>query len=209
MFSKLKKKLNAASAAPARIYGPVRWVICGLGNPGPQYGGTRHNVGFCAADYLAQELDAGPWRVKYKGLCADAMIDGQRVMLLKPSTFMNLSGQSAVEALGNLKLDPPHLIVLHDDVSLPVGKLRIRLHGSDGGHNGLKNIIYLTGRDDFPRVKIGVGAKPTPDYDLADWVLGKLPEADGKAIAALFPEVLEACRLLISDKAGDAMNRFN
>lgn len=210
MFSKLMSKLKKTeTVTPQRVYGPVEYIICGLGNPGPKYGGTRHNIGFCGADYIAQKLGVSQWRAKYKASTADAMLDGHRVLLLKPATFMNLSGQAVQEALANLKLDTARLIVIYDDVALPVGKMRIRRSGSDGGHNGIKNIIYLTGRDDFPRIKLGIGPKPRPDYDLADWVLGKFTETEGKALAELLPNVYESCRLIIEGKTDEAMNKYN
>ena len=173
-------------AAPA---GPVEYLIVGLGNPGAKYNGTRHNTGFMALDALAEKLGARVERLQFKALTGDAVIGEKRVLLMKPGTFMNLSGQAVQEAAAYHKVPMDRVLVLMDDISLPVGALRIRKKGSAGGHNGLKNIIYLTGRDDFPRVKIGVGEKPHPDYDLADWVLGKFSPEDAKSLLSLFADI--------------------
>ena len=189
----------AAGRKPAPA-GPVEYLIVGLGNPGPKYNGTRHNAGFMALDALAEKLGTRVEKLQFKALTGDAVIGGKRVLLLKPGTFMNLSGQAVQEAAAFHKVPMDQVLVLMDDVSLPVGALRIRKKGSAGGHNGLKNIIYLTGRDDFPRVKIGVGEKPHPDYDLADWVLGKFSPEDAKTLLALFGDVPAICELFVQGK---------
>ena len=142
--------------------GNVEYLIVGLGNPGEKYEGTRHNAGFMALDFIAEQAGAKLDRLKFKGLCARAEIGGKKVLLLKPGTYMNLSGQSVVEAMNFYKLPPQKVIVLYDDISFPPGKLRIRLKGSDGGQNGMKNIIYLSGSDAFPRVRLGTGDRPDP-----------------------------------------------
>ena len=144
--------------------GPVDFLIVGLGNPGKEYDNTRHNAGFMAVDRIAGELGVKIDRLKFKSLCGDGMLAGHRVLLMKPSTFMNLSGQAVQEAAAFYKIPMERVLVFLDDISLEPGHVRIRRKGTDGGHNGLKNIIYLTGSDQFPRVKIGVGAKPHPDY---------------------------------------------
>ena len=205
-FSKLN--LLRTSSAPAPT-GPVEYLVVGLGNPGGKYDGTRHNVGFAALDRLADKFGCRVDRIKFKGSCGDCMIAGKRTLLLKPSTFMNLSGESVREAMQFYKIPPERVIILSDDISLDPGRMRIRLKGSDGGHNGLKNIIYLTGSDKFPRIKIGVGAKPHPDYDLADWVLGYFSKEDGEKAAQVFDKIPQAVELMIQGKSADAMNRFN
>ena len=183
--------------------GAVEFLIVGLGNPGEKYSATRHNVGFCAVDLIAEKTGARVDRLKFKSLCGDAMLGGKRVLLMKPQTFMNNSGEAVAEAMRFYKIPVENIIVISDDISLNPGKLRIREKGSAGGHNGLKNIIYLIGKDTFPRIKIGVGAKPHKDYDLADWVLG-VPSADSKAkIAATFPIIQENLSLMLSETEGD------
>lgn len=208
MFGKSRKKLNETlSALP--VHGPVEYLVVGLGNPGAKYDGTRHNVGFAALDTLAQSCGCRVDKLKFKSLCGDCMIEGKRVMLMKPSTFMNLSGQAVTEAVSFHKIPMDHVIVISDDISLEPGRMRIRTKGSDGGHNGLKNIIYLSGRDDFPRIRIGVGAKPHPEYDLADWVLGKFSGEDAAKVKTVFDHIPDAVGLMIKGKAQEAMNRYN
>ena len=147
------------------------WIIVFLGNPGMKFENTRHNVGFMAGDELAKKLNVKIDRAKFKALVRQVEIGGEKVLLMKPQTYMNLSGDAVREAMAFYKIPIDHVIVISDDVSLPVGKLRIRRSGSAGGHNGLKDIIAKCGGDGFPRVKVGVGEKPHPDYDMADWVL--------------------------------------
>lgn len=190
-------------------HGAVEFIIVGLGNPGREYESTRHNAGFLAVDNLADRLGVKVDRLKFKSLCGDAMIGEHRVLLMKPSTFMNNSGEAVREAMRFYKLTADHLLVLFDDVSLDVGRLRIRRQGSDGGHNGIKSIIYLIGADDFPRVKIGVGKKPHPDYDLAVWVLGKFQKADSELLDKVFDTAAEAAVLIVSGEIETAMNRYN
>ena len=202
-----KKTADLIPAAP--VFGPMEYIICGLGNPGEQYGNTRHNTGFCALDVLASQAGARVDRVRFHALCGDAMVGGHHVLLMKPTTFMNLSGQAVQEALAFYKLSPDRLIVLSDDISLAVGKMRIRAGGSAGGHNGLKNIILQTGSDRFPRIRFGVGEKPCPEYDLADWVLGKFTPEEGKLLYSLFLHTPEACALIMEGKTTEAMSKFN
>lgn len=185
------------------------YIIVGLGNPEKKYDCTRHNIGFAALDLLAQKLGVKVDRLKFKALCGESVIAGKRVLLMKPTTYMNLSGQAVLEAIQFYKIPMEQVIVLSDDVALDVGRLRIRMSGSDGGHNGLKNIIYLTGKDSFPRIKIGVGQKPHPDYDLADWVLGRFSEADRKTLLPLLEDILPICELLIQNNPQQAMSRYN
>lgn len=200
--------LISKSSKPAAT-GPVEYMVVGLGNPGRQYENTRHNVGFITADQIAEKRGFKIDRLRFQSLTGECMIAGKRVLFLKPSTFMNLSGQAVVEAMNFYKLPIENVIVVHDDVSLAPGRLRVRAKGSHGGHNGLKNIIYLTGKDTFPRVKIGVGDKPHPDYDMADWVLG-VPEADDrKLIEQAILKIDDIIELIVSGKLNDAMNRYN
>lgn len=194
-------------AGPAA--GPVEYIVVGLGNPGSKYENTRHNCGFMAVDRIAKQAGATIDRLKFKGLTATAQIAGKTVLLLKPSTFMNLSGQSVQEAMTFYKIPPQHVIVLFDDISLEPGRIRIRTKGSDGGHNGMKNIIYLTGSQDFPRVKIGVGAKPDPRWDLADWVLSRFSSQEQKKLDEALEHAAGAVTLLLQGNAVEAMNRYN
>lgn len=200
------KDLFAKRREPA---GPVEYLVVGLGNPGAKYDGTRHNAGFMALDSIAEKAGVKVDRLKFKGLCAPAELGGKRVLLLKPGTYMNLSGQSVVEAMRFYKLPPERVIVLYDDISFPPGKLRIRLRGSDGGQNGMKNIIYLAGSDAFPRVKLGTGDRPDPRWDLADWVLSRFTEPERKLFFEAVEHAGEAVALLVQGKAAEAMNRFN
>ncbi len=189
--------------------GAVEFIICGLGNPGTKYENTRHNTGFMALDTLAGELNADVKKLRFKSLTADVVIEGKHCLLMKPTTFMNNSGEAVVEALNFYKLTTDKLLVMYDDVSLDVGRMRIRKKGSDGGHNGIKSIIYLTGSDVFPRIKIGVGSKPHPDYDLAAWVLGMFPKEQGEVLEKIFKDAAAAARLIVSGKTDEAMNRYN
>ena len=187
----------------------IEYLIVGLGNPGRQYESTRHNAGFICLDYIAGELGVKVNRVRFKSTAGEATIAGKRCLLLKPSTFMNLSGQAVAEAMRFYKIPPEHTIILFDDISLDVGAMRIRRKGSDGGQNGMKNIIYLSGSEDFPRVKIGIGHKPHPDYDLKDWVLSRFTEQDAKCIKEILPNVKDAVELIVSGRIDEAMNRYN
>ncbi len=191
------------------VAGPVDYIIAGLGNPGSKYDGTRHNAGFMALDYIAEKAGVKIDRLKFKGLCATAAIGGKKVLLLKPCTYMNLSGQSVTEAMHFYKLPPEHTIIIYDDISFPPGKLRIRMKGSDGGQNGMKNIIYLAGKDTFPRIRLGTGDRPDRRVDLADWVLSRFSESDRKLFYEAAGHAYSAVELMVQDKAAEAMNRFN
>lgn len=189
--------------------GKIEYIIAGLGNPGLQYENTRHNAGFITLDKIAENTGVKIDRMKFKGLYADVNISGKRCLLLKPTTYMNNSGESITEALNFYKLDTSNLIVIYDDISLEPSKMRIRRKGSHGGHNGIRSIIDLTGTDEFLRIKIGVGKKPHPDYNLADWVLGKFsPDAMQKLQIAV-NNAEEAVKLMINGKTDEAMNKFN
>ncbi len=200
------KNIFARNAEPA---GPVEYLVVGLGNPGGKYEGTRHNAGFMALDYIADKAGARVDRIRFKGLTGTAVIGGKKVLLLKPSTYMNLSGQSVTEAMGFYKLPPEKVIILFDDVSLEPGRMRIRMKGSDGGQNGMKNIIYLSGSDRFPRIKLGTGAKPNPQWDLADWVLSKFTDADKKALYEAIDHANSSVELMVQGNAAEAMNKYN
>ena len=178
------KKLDEQRAPAAA--GAVDFIICGLGNPGVQYEDTRHNMGFMAVDTIARRLGTDVKRLKFKSLTADVTMGGRHCLLMKPTTFMNNSGEAVTEALQFYKLTTQQLLVIYDDISLDVGRVRIRKKGSDGGHNGIKSIIYLTGSDVFPRIKLGVGAKPSPDYDLASWVLSRFPKEQTELLESAF-----------------------
>ncbi len=187
----------------------IEYIIVGLGNPGRQYENTRHNAGFIAMDYICDKLGVKINKIKFKSTVAEANISGKRCLLMKPSTFMNLSGQAVTEAMNFYKIPPQHTVILSDDISLDAGVIRIRRKGSDGGQNGLKNIIYLSGSDEFPRVKIGIGKKPHPDYDLKDWVLSRFTDKDKKLIGERLPDILGAVELIVADDIDKAMNLYN
>ena len=187
----------------------VDWLIVGLGNPGREYEKTRHNVGFRAVDLLAGEAGGKIDRAKFRGLTRACTLAGQKVLLLKPETFMNNSGEAVQLAAMFYKVPISHILVLSDDISLPVGKIRVRPDGSAGGHNGLKSIIAHLGSQDFPRIKIGVGAKPHPDYDLADWVLSAFSPQEEKDLAPALDHAAAAALELIRNGPAQAANKFN
>ncbi|MBQ9516144.1 MAG: aminoacyl-tRNA hydrolase [Ruminococcus sp.] len=189
--------------------GSIEYLIVGLGNPGRQYENTRHNAGFIALDYIAEKLSVRVNRIKFKSTVGEAKLAGKRCLLMKPSTFMNLSGQAVTEAMRFYKIPPEKVVILMDDISLDVGNIRIRRKGSDGGQNGMKNIIYLSGSDQFPRVKIGIGKKPHPDYDLKDWVLSRFSAKDQKLIDERLPDIMDAVGLIVNDDIDKAMNLYN
>ena len=191
----LFKKIEQKPVAPTPA---VSFVVCGLGNPGARYDGTRHNAGFMAVDLLAAKQNIRVNRLKFKALYGEGEAGGARVILLKPQTFMNASGESVREALAFYKLPPERLVVLADDIALPPGKLRIREKGSDGGHNGLKSIIYQLSSDRFYRIKIGVGSPPHPEYDIVDWVLGRLCEEEKKTVGSAVERAAEAVSDIIT-----------
>ena len=189
--------------------GPVSFIIVGLGNIGKQYEMTRHNAGFMAIDSIAESLGVKIDKVKFHSTVAEAELGGARVLLMKPTTFMNNSGVAAGEAAAFYKVPPERVLILHDEISFDPGVIRIRRKGSAGGHNGLKSIIAHLGSEDFPRIKIGVGKKPSPDYDLINFVLGRFPEADIKAISDRFADIKSAAELIIKGDIDGAMNRFS
>ena len=185
------------------------WLIVGLGNPGKDYERTRHNCGFRAVDLLADKLGCKIDKGKFQGLYGQAMYNGRKLMLLKPQTYMNLSGRSVLQLSAYFNIPPQQIIVLFDDISLEPGRLRVRPDGSAGGHNGIKSIIQELGSQAFPRVKIGVGGKPDPNADLADWVLSCFTAKEEKALAVALENAAEAALVIIEKGVPEAANRFN
>ena len=184
------------------------WLIVGLGNPGREYEKTRHNAGFRALDILADQMGVKVDKLKYQGLYAQANYNGGKVFLLKPQTYMNLSGRSVLQLSAYFNIPPQRIIVLFDDISLEPGRLRVRANGSAGGHNGIKSIIQEVGSQEFPRVKIGVGAKPHPDFDLADWVLSAFTSLEEKALAVSLENGAKAALTIIDHGVPEAANKF-
>lgn len=197
-----KKSGKTSGTAPA-------YLIAGLGNPGREYAETRHNAGFIAMDRLAESLGVSVTNAKFHALIGRGEIGGKSVLLMKPQTMMNASGTAVAEAASFYKIPLDHIIILCDDISLAPGKIRVRRKGSDGGQRGLRSIIRCLGSEEIARVKIGVGERPNREYDLADWVLGKIPPADRKAIDARLDDVCDAVALLLDGKSEEAMSRYN
>ena len=181
----------------------------GLGNPGREYEKTRHNCGFRALDILADQLNCKVDKLKFQGIYGQATYGGRKLYLLKPQTYMNLSGRSVLQLSAYFNIPPQRIIVMFDDISLEPGRLRIRADGSAGGHNGIKSIIAEVGSQAFPRVKIGVGAKPNPNYDLADWVLSTFSANEEKALAVALKNAADACLAIVDKGVPEAANRFN
>lgn len=200
LFKKIEKKEEKL---------PITHIVAGLGNPGADYAKTRHNAGFLAIDSIADTLGVKIDRLKFKALTTECTIGGVRVLLMKPQTFMNSSGEAIGEAASFYKIPPENIIVLHDEISFEPGKIRIRRKGSAGGHNGLKSIIAHLSSEDFPRIKIGVGQKPSPDYDLVNWVLGKFSVDDTAKLQGQFENIARAVELMLSGKIDEAMNKFS
>ncbi len=189
--------------------GKMEYIIAGLGNPGPKYANTRHNAGFMAVDMLADENGFEIKKSKFSSLVADEMIGGKRCLIMKPQTMMNNSGEAIYEAASYYDIPDENIIIIYDDISLDVGKTRIRRKGSAGGHNGIKSIISCIGSENFPRVKIGVGKKPNPDYDLVNWVLGEFPKAQKDDLNGALKNSLEAVKLIVNEDIDRAMNLYN
>jgi len=202
LFKKIEKKEGATLGAPTHL-------IVGLGNPGAAYVKTRHNAGFLALDHLAASVGASVDRARFKALVGEGVLGGARVLFLKPQTFMNLSGEAVREAAAFYHIAPSNIIVVYDDVTLDIGRLRVRGKGSDGGHNGMKSIIAELGSNEFARVRIGIGKKPHPDYDLADWVLSPFSDADMAELDKSFPTVKNGVELLIKGDLTAAMQACN
>lgn len=185
------------------------WLIVGLGNPGKEYERSRHNTGWRALDILAERLNCKIDKAKFQGVYGQTVYNGHKVFLLKPLTYMNLSGRSVLQLSAYFNIPPERIIVLFDDISLAPGRLRIRGNGSAGGHNGIKSIILELGSQDFPRVKIGVGAKPNPEYDLAAWVLGTFSAKEEKDLLFALDNAASAALMMIDKDIAEAANRYN
>ncbi len=185
------------------------FLIVGLGNPGKQYESTRHNAGFICIDRLAEKYSVSIKKLKFKSLMGEGRIEGKRCLLLKPQTFMNLSGEAVRDAAEFYKIPPENIIVICDDISLDPGKMRIRRKGSDGGQRGMKNIIYHLKSDNFPRIKVGVGAKPNPEYDLADWVVSRFTASEAKLIKQVADNVVSAIEYMVCGNIDKAMSDYN
>lgn len=196
------------SQKPA-VTGPPEFIIAGLGNYEAKYANTRHNTGFLMADAFAEHCGAQFQKHRFRSHTADAQCGDIRCLLLKPETYMNNSGLAVTEAMQFYQIPPEHTIIIYDDITLPVGGMRIRKKGSDGGHNGMKNIIYLSGSDQFPRIRVGIGQKPHPDYPLADWVLSAFSEEERGVLAETAKKVTEALELMLRGQTDKAMNQFN
>ena len=200
----LFKKIESSGASQ-----PITHIIVGLGNIGKEYEGTRHNVGFMAIDHIAKKLGVKIDRVKFNAYITEAALGGKRVLLMKPTTYMNLSGVAISEAANFYKIAPENILVLCDEISFEPGLFRIRRKGSAGGHNGLKSVIASLGSDNFPRIKIGVGQKPSPDYDLVNWVLGKFGKEAIEALESRFDDIYSSAELILMDKCEEAMNKYS
>ena len=202
MFNSFKKTTSVSVGTP-------EFLVVGLGNPGNKYTYTRHNSGFLCLDMLSQKLNFRIDRLKFKSLICDTKINGHRCIVMKPQTYMNNSGEAIRECANFYKIKPENIIVIYDDISLDVGKLRIRRKGTDGGHNGIKSIIYHLNSDQFPRIKVGCGKKPHPDYDLADWVLSEFKKDEQKALEPALENACKAIELLLDNQIDKAMNLYN
>lgn len=203
MFNKFRKN---TSTAPS---GAPEFLVVGLGNPGNKYTLTRHNAGFLCLDMLSDKLNFRIDRLKFKSLISDTTVNGHRCIVMKPQTFMNNSGEAVRECASFYKIPAEKVIVIYDDISLDVGKLRIRRKGTDGGHNGIKSIIYHLNSDQFPRIKVGCGKKPHPDFDLADWVLSEFKKDEQKALEPALDNACKALELLLDNNIEKAMNLYN
>lgn len=189
--------------------GGAEWIVAFLGNPGLKYNGTRHNAGFMAADAMEKKLGVSINKMRFKALTQTADIGGKKVLLMKPQTYMNHSGDAIAQAANFYKVPPERVIVVSDETALPIGRLRIRRGGSAGGHNGLKSVIARLGTDQFPRIRLGVGDKPHPDYDMADWVLSAFKGQDAADMELVAKKAADAVECYITEGADRAMNKFN
>ena len=205
IFELFKKISSGRRETP----GAVTAIVVGLGNPGEKYSRTRHNAGFLAMDFIAEKYALGKFRLRFKASVAEGELAGRRVLFMKPETFMNASGEAVRAAADYYKIAPEHIVVISDDVNLAPGVVRIRPGGSDGGQRGLRSIIEHMGTDAIGRIRVGVGEKPSPDYELADWVLGEIPKADREAMFDAFGRVADALPLVVDGKWDEAASRFN
>lgn len=194
---------------PAQSAGNISFILAGLGNPGKEYTFTRHNSGFLAIDYISQKYNFKVDRSRFKALCGEVVIAGKRGLVMKPQTYMNASGEAVREAADFYKIKPSDIYVICDDVSLAPGRVRLRKKGSDGGQKGLRSIIEQLGTDEFPRIRVGVGEKPRPDYDMADWVLGVFPESDRQPVFDALGKIADTLPTLIGGDFDKAMNIMN
>ena len=202
MFNRFRKKTYASVGTP-------EFIVVGLGNPGRKYTLTRHNSGFLCVDMLSEKLNFRVDKLKFKSLIADTTINGHRCIVMKPQTYMNNSGEAVRECASFYKIPPERIIVISDDTSLDIGKMRIKRKGSDGGQKGLRSIIYHMNSDNFPRVKIGVGKKPQPDYDMADWVLSEFKKDEQKVLEPVLENACKALELMLDNQIDKAMNLYN
>lgn len=202
MFNRFRKKTYASVGTP-------EFLVVGLGNPGGKYTLTRHNSGFLCVDMLSEKLNFRIDKLKFKSLIADTTINGHRCIVMKPQTYMNNSGEAVRECASFYKIPPERIIVISDDTSLDIGKMRIKRKGSDGGQKGLRSIIYHMNSDNFPRVKIGVGKKPHPDYDMADWVLSEFKKDEQKVLEPVLENACKALELMLDNQIDKAMNLYN
>lgn len=203
IFEKLK--LNKKPAPQ----GKVEWLIVGLGNPGEKYAATRHNAGYIALDRLAQKENFEIKKIKFKSLICDTVLSSKRCIIMKPTTFMNNSGEAVGECVNFYKIPPEKVLVVYDDINFDAGAMRIRKKGSDGGHNGMKSIIYHLNSDQFPRIRLGVGSKPSADYDLVSWVLSSFSESEKKALEGAVDNASEAIKMIVNGQIDIAMNKYN
>ncbi len=201
------KKIENEKESRASI--PITHIVVGLGNPGGKYSSTRHNAGFMAIDFFASKCGVVINRSRFHALVGEGVVAGRRILFVKPQTFMNASGEAVREAASFYKIGVENIIVLSDDVNLDVGRMRVRKSGSDGGQKGLRSIIENMGSDNFPRIRFGVGKKPHPDYDMADWVLGNLSESDKRAVADCFDTALSGLEKIVSGDVDTAMQICN
>lgn len=204
IFTKLEKE-----RAEKEALSKIEYIVAGLGNVGEKYESTRHNAGFLVLDTLTEKTGIKIERAKFHALVGDGTFGSKRVLFMKPTTFMNSSGEAVGEAARFYKVPPENVIIISDDISLPVGKIRVRRKGSHGGHNGLKSIEAHLSSSAYPRVKVGVGEKPHPDYDLADWVLGKFSKEDLQSLKSALENAVSALELIVSGKTEDAMQKYN
>ncbi len=202
LFKQIAKKESTSTE-------PISWLIVGLGNPGEKYRLTRHNAGFLTLDYGSQKYGAKLDRVRFQALCGEARLGAHRVLMMMPQTFMNASGQAVREAASFYKIAPEHILVISDDISLPAGRMRLRKNGSAGGHNGLKSMIEQLGSDAFPRLRMGVGEKPHPDYDLADWVLSEFKKEEQTDLFSAFAAAWSGIEKVLDGKWDDAVQTCN
>ena len=202
----LFNQIASQSEAPT---GKITHLVVGLGNPGKEYTLTRHNAGFLSIDFIAEKLGIKLDKVKFKALCSEGMFGGRRTLFLKPQTFMNLSGEAVREAADFYKIPPENILVICDDINFDVGVFKIKRNGSDGGQNGMKSIIYQLSSNAFPRIKVGIGHKPSPNYDLADFVLSKFSEPEKKVLFSTFDSIYNAVELILKGNIDQAMSQYN